>query len=1010
MPSSFQAPSMEENQDIFFEMIRDEIHEGTEQGRNPDVRFITKRTLSKIWTISCLERLCRICRMTDPDGISVNETVRHLKEQLLRTISILVHINWPHWDRFRRIFFDRRYSNDVLRIDKNIKGYTQAQLEAEGFLAKPRYAIEFLRVRDSFFPILIKNGMVKIFRKGRILPFIKQGNDSVELGSGGFGTVTKEIIAKNQFRVDVKNKTTYDDPYDVARKEFEQAADFQKEVENLVSLRKASSTHGRIATFLAIISIGNHFNILSDVALMDLEEFLEGRHTEFEVTQESLMGELALIADALRWLHDGIYIPKSGDSKPDERKKSGLKFCCHMDIKPENILIHSRGESHFKSVGEWKISDFGISRIKDSPRRSTTTYQPEIVSTLEHLAVPDLLLGDLTGKLTPGNHTGAQRPSGTWTAPEVHRGAKAVGRESDIWSFGCVFVLVCSLALGPLEIQKLQSKRGKTAAGYNYDAARGDSFYETKGKDLVLNSHIDSWLKSLPGRCEHRKDFLNNCYHLAYSTLAIDPTKRLNALQLHQALDTIFDPPMDTVSADSGFTSPSSKVSSNIAKASSPLQQSRTNGTDQDCLTQVSSAIVEPNSAPAFIPELDANVDSPYRQNCDGMPTIQQTLERPNDIEGNSMAKRNKGKEIWTSNIRIVDNTDTLDDISPPLSATEVKDVQNFGDLPLFIIRDLDAPGPSKTRFSHGWQHRTSSIILHDNSSIASPLPSHDSNMQSVDHESQHKSLFPTSPAEEEFALRSSSTLPNGDTSSIVPENNGREILFDRDVTMKAPRRQTVPGQIRSARPTHLNEMKTSPASLSGPRRPPTAFESSSQSSFQRVTRANSIMTNQASLNYSGILSRNNSSSRQSIPPQTLIPTAMPIHRLDSGQPFQSIIPSNCEVVAFLSSQYIYIYPLHGDRDIRDRRLFQAPAGCNWTSVSLSGPYMLARAQVKSNRLARAYKIQSKSPGCFEINEIESTSDVDYEEGVISPSGYMMFQKQTEVLLRHVEYVPGNLL
>jgi hypothetical protein len=82
-----------------------------------------------------------------------------------------------------------------------MKRYGQAELGKEDFLGKDIWAHSFLRVRDQFFPIMIKEGMVKVYKEGRRLPFTDQ-HGVVELGEGGYGKVRKEIIAVMQYRRD----------------------------------------------------------------------------------------------------------------------------------------------------------------------------------------------------------------------------------------------------------------------------------------------------------------------------------------------------------------------------------------------------------------------------------------------------------------------------------------------------------------------------------------------------------------------------------------------------------------------------------------------------------------------------------------------------------------------------------------------------------------------------------------------------------------------------------------
>lgn len=53
----------------------------------------------------------------------------------------------------------------------------------------------------------------------------------------------------------------------------------------------------------------------------------------------------------------------------------------------------------------------------------------------------------------------------------------------------------------------------------------------------------------------------------------------------------------------------------------------------------------------------------------------------------------------------------------------------------------------------------------------------------------------------------------------------------------------------------------------------------------------------------------------------------------------QTIVPSSCEIIAFLSADAIYVYPI----DRLDRTPLRPPTGCKWLSASISGGYILAK-------------------------------------------------------------------
>jgi hypothetical protein len=175
----------------FFEAIENEIDAAMYNKEEDPERFVTHDDLGRIWTTN---RLQELCRLADLDHTSDEE---YLRENFLRTISILVGTKWRHWTRFHKIFFDRRYTQ---RMDKDIDRYTWEELRSDHFLGNDKDAGDFLRVRDAFDPVVIVEGMVKVYEKRRRLPLIRPKNGvEPELGRGGYGKVTQAVIAPSQY-------------------------------------------------------------------------------------------------------------------------------------------------------------------------------------------------------------------------------------------------------------------------------------------------------------------------------------------------------------------------------------------------------------------------------------------------------------------------------------------------------------------------------------------------------------------------------------------------------------------------------------------------------------------------------------------------------------------------------------------------------------------------------------------------------------------------------------------
>jgi hypothetical protein len=317
----------------------------------------------------------------------------------------------------------------------------------------------------------------------------------------------------------------------VARKTFLAKEEFKKEMENLKYLRDALAEHKRIAKFLAIISIGQEFTILSPLASMDLGEFLykddDKFGSRFKVTIENMVEEAKNLVDALHHLHDEIKIPRTGPLS-----------CCHMDLKPENILVYEdrpyTHDPHYP-VGKWMISDFGISSMGEKARQSGEPSSPSSPSS-RHLQVP--MLAELVTKTT---RIVPERGTGTWQAPEVHWSAEKIsGKCSDVWSYGCIFIQILERSLGGVEgLKELDERRRKPEPG-----AQGadDTFYRGKKGDYWLNPEIEKWIKTLASRSEDSsvsRRYLENCQKLIWLMLKINPDDRLSASKIWNVLKDI---------------------------------------------------------------------------------------------------------------------------------------------------------------------------------------------------------------------------------------------------------------------------------------------------------------------------------------------------------------------------------------------------------------------------------------------------------------------------------------
>lgn len=250
--------------------------------------------------------------------------------------------------------------------------------------------------------------------------------------------------------------------------------------------------------------------IFFDPADMDLQVFLlppKNRPPEkdFEHSLLHLIDQAWGIMDALAFLHGGT----SPQNATMERIKPNLEtgghdnraVLCHMDIKPSNILVFNINKDN--PVGQWKLADFGISKIKD--------------------------VVDGTAHATPLPGVGA------YQAPEATVNHETVGRSADVWSVGCVLLEVMVFGLeGPKGVKRLADQRARNLDGTPHD----NDYYHRGGR---LNPHVDNWLEAQGAKGETKdRQYFNRGFHpLVCGMLRMNPQQRMKSLEIKNRFQTL---------------------------------------------------------------------------------------------------------------------------------------------------------------------------------------------------------------------------------------------------------------------------------------------------------------------------------------------------------------------------------------------------------------------------------------------------------------------------------------
>ncbi|KAL4812113.1 kinase-like domain-containing protein [Aspergillus spinulosporus] len=458
----------------------------------PSEAFITKDVLLRIWSTEKLKECAVFVGLNFCD-----QEITYIREHLLRTFSILVLISWDGWPHFRELFLKGSESR-LGDNDDVVMNHPPTDLEQDlGLLWGHRFHEKI----PVFNPIVIQSGKDDEYPHTSRLPFIPAEN--AQLGEGGYGRVTKEIIPAGQYLKQggelnetasppledlnkKANKLTQDKI--VARKVFHSKLSFMRERGNLKHLVNSPLRHQHILVPLAMVTVGESPSIVMDLADCNLDTFLKERwEAKHNITLASLIAQVEKLANALHHLHN----PQPPDPK-----------ILHMDLTPKNILIKWRRRS---PEGHWMLSDFGLARF---------------ILTQTQVPAGFLAHGD-SGVAMPEQHISPYKPPDKMYVPK-----------SDVWSLGCILCrVVCRKRYGIEGLEAFDIGRGKKS-GQN-GAEYGDDFFHREG---TLNPHVKEMLDRF---CSESCEMTRACGSLLCSILSVDNNKRPEAQSVQRELARI---------------------------------------------------------------------------------------------------------------------------------------------------------------------------------------------------------------------------------------------------------------------------------------------------------------------------------------------------------------------------------------------------------------------------------------------------------------------------------------
>ncbi|KAH8697600.1 hypothetical protein BGW36DRAFT_169975 [Talaromyces proteolyticus] len=344
---------------------------------------------------------------------------------------------------------------------------------------------KFCIAQPCFCPVVIRKRMEVSIKnlEAQRLPYLEEQL----LSQGSFGTVYKVKIAKGHF-YNPRDRTANLNHEELARKDYRISPEFRAQEEREIMEKILNSSSHKCRNILynygSLDISPTTYSLFMPLAICDLKAYM----TEYHRTKPNTTMEKAKIiqsakglAGALNFLHNEM---KTADMEE--------LVCYHMDLKPSNILIF-REESNNETNYVWKLSDFGMARVKIRHRDHNSMKEKDFNSVF----IPRPKPHEPSSSLTISRHG-----EGTYLAPESVSSRPSMNRESDVWSLGCVISVVFAyLEEGGDGVTRYQDAR------VNHPHADGyDRFFlrNTNFTPLKVHPVISKWHSFLIERAEQR--------------------------------------------------------------------------------------------------------------------------------------------------------------------------------------------------------------------------------------------------------------------------------------------------------------------------------------------------------------------------------------------------------------------------------------------------------------------------------------------------------------------------
>ena len=337
---------------------------------------------------------------------------------------------------------------------------------------------------------------------------------STLLGEGAFGRVYKtsmDYIPSSGTSTWGFSKGPEEQPAYFAVKCFHDPngiESYRREIEVLRELRRKPH-HNIMPSLGTWKDSGGRYNIVFPLANLNLRQMigLEPPHMDRSFVK-NLQAQLHGISSGIQHIHNTM---------------KGW----HQDLKPENILVCLEHGEHV-----WKISDFGIARMKDSGKERKTINS-------HNIDFDASLMNEGNRKRQAfDSHNTSRGGTTAYLPPERQTGTKAMQR-SDMWSYGCTMLEIMEWVFKPPSEHASQPLRKRLGDGMKSGRAQPDAFWcKDPGGISNLRPSVTKTIETIVNHPACTQG-MASIMVLIQGLLTIDTTSRLTAGNLTDRLSQI---------------------------------------------------------------------------------------------------------------------------------------------------------------------------------------------------------------------------------------------------------------------------------------------------------------------------------------------------------------------------------------------------------------------------------------------------------------------------------------